>query len=392
MKKVMKISTYLARLKPIGNYFFGNERYFKFINEENQDNRNKAQNYIVSSNLLPQQTTLLGMLRKEILIQSDCYKQKWGYSIEDKVKIKKLIGPSGFKIDEEREQYFGVIESISQIYTYKDNCFYTIVPKDHIIHDKKKDKEKVIKKVNEYYTPFKTSVKERVRVSFNLYEKNIPVLQGYDPKDGLSNDWMDISNGKIVPFGEIFATDKRIGIEKGEAGKTKEDSLFKTISYRLKNNYEFAFFINLSDEMEEDLKRKFSDNFQTIVYMGADQTAFKLTISPSQKEEEKRLMEKYRSLIKKDNVNKVVLLSDTYVDHRIYDDCDFAITETIDFRNIYVIHDKECEKANSRLKKIDKKYCFIKRGSVFYTSDVEKLLNHINQNRNLIKIGYNIAL
>ena len=63
------MSRYIVELKPIGSFFFGGERTMRFDKEEI--------NNIVQSKKFPQQTSILGMLRKEVLVKLGIYKANW---------------------------------------------------------------------------------------------------------------------------------------------------------------------------------------------------------------------------------------------------------------------------------------------------------------------------
>lgn len=68
----MKNNQYLITLTPAGNYFFGNDRGFG----DKTDNPNAILNYLVSGLKYPQQTTLLGFLRYELLRNAGCLAPK----------------------------------------------------------------------------------------------------------------------------------------------------------------------------------------------------------------------------------------------------------------------------------------------------------------------------
>ncbi|MCS4454093.1 hypothetical protein JTT00_01775 [Clostridium botulinum] len=57
------MSKYLVKLKPVDSFFFGGEKVFDFY-----DGKKPLKNNIVKSREFPQQTSILGMIRKEILV------------------------------------------------------------------------------------------------------------------------------------------------------------------------------------------------------------------------------------------------------------------------------------------------------------------------------------
>src|ERR1035437_5105326 len=106
----MSMTKFLIRLKPLTPYFFGGENTFG-------DNN---QSYYVRSNYLPQQTTLLGFLRYELLLQNkllgtDPEKKDW----------KSLIGKKSFQ--KENGAYiseFGAIKKISPVFLSSEQESY----------------------------------------------------------------------------------------------------------------------------------------------------------------------------------------------------------------------------------------------------------------------------
>ncbi|MBZ0199972.1 MAG: hypothetical protein K8H86_08895 [Ignavibacteriaceae bacterium] len=95
-----------------------------------------------------------------------------------------------------------------------------------------------------------------------------------------------------------------------------------------------------------------------------------------------------------EKINKIVLVSDAYVTNDIFKDCDFAVTDTIDFRSIVTTNKTTKFSSLSRdgkkedeLKKSNK-YNFFKRGSVFYGENLDDITKHLKKPY-LNKIGYN---
>ena len=95
------MTRYLITLTPVGMFFFGGEETFG-------DGTND--NYFARSNSFPQQTTLLGMLRKEVLVREKVFKEKINdYTPDDKKRMAALIGDRSFQL-EGGDQDFGKIK------------------------------------------------------------------------------------------------------------------------------------------------------------------------------------------------------------------------------------------------------------------------------------------
>lgn len=343
------------KLKPLDVFFFGNERTFGYKNEE--------KNYLVKSNPFPQQTAILGMIRKEILIRKGKLKHNWDYSEKDREEIKELIGEESFDISIKDEQNFGMIKSISPVFLCEGDKYFIQAPMDHTLSKGKEYKQ---------YEPFKEF--EKVKTSFG--EVKIPLA--FDTKEGVINGFMEIGEKNIVKFDKIFKVDERIGIKKNRKGKTEEDAFYKINYYKLTGDYVFSFLL----EMNEEIEMK-----DTIVYLGAEKSAFKMTV-----EEIEKTLSEYVYL-KNDKKDKIILLSDTYLPEDVYEYCDYAITKSIDFRNIKTNRtNKKHSDDNNRFEKVETKYGFFKKGSVLYPSEYELLMKKIEEHKNLRKIGYNMVL
>lgn len=339
------MALYLLGLKPLGSFFFGGEVTFG-------DGENI--NYLVKSNFFPQQTTVLGMLRKEMLIQKGYLSMTGKGEIlkTGKKEVEALIGPESFDITKV-DQDFGVINKISPVFLYKSDSswkksFFSVAPKDFGLE----------------------FVKAPGKACFNLKQKeHVPFMKNYNPQTGLADFFINGACEQIL-FKDMFMPVARIGITKGDKGTTEEKGLYKQTAYRLKESFVFACIADIADpgfRLQDSL-----------VFMGGERSAFKLTVHACDK-----TFEDIFAVAPDDK--RAVLLSDAYVKAEIYDYCDFAVTETIDFRNI------KTSTGNYRFAKGKSKHTLLKRGSVLYPgpggmAEIKKLMTQNNLN----KIGYNI--
>ena len=94
----------LFELTPLGEFFFGGEATF------GPENRH----YYVRSNLLPQQTSLLGLLRHELLKSNPQAFDLVTDRIRDKTAAAELVGSQGF--DGSTDKAFGIIEGLSPVF------------------------------------------------------------------------------------------------------------------------------------------------------------------------------------------------------------------------------------------------------------------------------------
>lgn len=395
------MSRYLVTLKPVEAFFFGGERTFEFYDE---NNKKELQNNIIKSSMFPQQTSVLGMLRKEILNIKKLIKEDWDY--KDKDKIEKYIGPESFNIDKE-EQDFGIIKEISpvflaEIHNGKYN-FIMKIPKDHNkanahkvqlpINYRKKlvfNKVKLTKEVCRY-VPLKFNEKDKCKCNFAKEKVYIP--SNYISKKGISNDFVNIKNGEIIKNEDIFKIDNYIGIKLDDKKITKKDSLFRLVKYKLNCDYNkdirFAFTVELDESGFEENEK--IDGHKNVVSLGGEGSYFYINF----KKIDYDIVEKIKFLkynCKNEFYKKIVLLSDTYVSKEIYMKyCDYSIAESIDFRNIGRNSYKKIEGSYYKsFKRTNYKYSFLERGSVLFLrhDNYEEFLRSID-NKNLKKIGYN---
>lgn len=349
------MTRYLIKLKPLTPFFFGGELTFN-----NGLNEKDEKNYFAKSNRFPQQTTILGMLRKELLIQDELFKEKWAdYSKENKAKMKELIGDKSFAVGKDLD--FGKIDSISPVFIFSEN--------------------------NEYFIPsakdrgLKYIKKDSCRSNISNENNFVPILK-YDPpkkdaefyntKDGLQDLFISHKGSEKKPD-QIFSEFEKTGNFKNKK-ESDDEKFYKQLFYQMEQDYSFAFFAEVDFELEN-----------SIVSIGADGSHFKIEVTETE--------ESFAKLfIKNPEKNKITLLSNTLADQEIYEHCEFAITETINFRSttlrkgkFKIKSDKESKRSKSD------KFNMLKQGSVLYVKDGE--LDNLKAkltDKNLQKIGYNI--
>jgi CRISPR-associated protein Cmr3 len=286
---------YLITLKPLKHFFFGSEQTF---------GEGEAQNYFAKSALFPQQSAVLGMLKKEMLKKERLItrkiKDEWG---EDKEAIEEIIGKGKFAIDTTEDLDYGKIKSISEVILYRDDEFFWVM-KDIFDLDIEFDDEALVR-----FNP-----KERI-------------------KDILVSNMGNIN--KNLPF--------KSKIEVGNKKKSDEDGFFKKEVFCLKNNFCFAFFVNGNYDF-----LKLDGSF---VKLGADDSRFLMSVKEFNDEVSPKVT------LNKNIKNTYVLLSDAYIPD-IKDIVDFGITDEVTFKFL--------SKNNKKGVKKSKLYHFYKRGSILF--------------------------
>lgn len=346
----MATQKYLVKLTPHDKFFFGGERTF---------GENNQANYFVVSNYFPQQTGILGLIRHQLLLQCDDETIFKDNKIVNATNAGKLIGPHSFTIGNGFD--FKAIESISPVFicdsntTDKNEAFYFPANKEYQWYEKLND----------------ACEKETVNKFLQIELKPHPLLKGYDAKFDLPDLLMNKS-GKRIRYTDVFIKHQQVGIRKQYEGGTDEKAYYIQTFFKLNKNYSFAFVVEL------DESTKFSS--RDIVVFGGEQQAFKMEVNP--------FNGKFKELIpnyeKSDNSDKVVLVSDAYVKDDIMSVCDFAITETVDFR--FLVTSNDTKNYYSKPTK-SYKYNLYKKGSVFY-GDTGKIVNKLVKEL-FEKIGYN---
>jgi len=325
---------YLVKLKPIDTFFFGGDITFGELGDKENGS------YIVKSRIFPQQSAVLGMIRREMMIQQGLLTRKRRGEWVDSQNVKEakaLVGDAQFSINT-KEQDYGIINSISPIFITKDNENF-IVKNNCGIFNKSEGKSYIDEEMKDF----------------------IPILDNFDVKKGIKR--LLVSQNRSLKIDKIFKPIERVGNQKEE----QDDALFKITSYQFLCQFEFAFILELNREYSFD---------DSVVLLGGNNSYFRLTSKPME-----NTFDKIFSFLKpKDNT--VLLLSDSYLGENVLNYCDFAVSSTISFRNIH----SKIKKQKGEFVKNDKIDLY-ERGSYFF-NPTDKLIELL-ENSHLQKIGMN---
>lgn len=286
---------YLVTLSSIEPFIFGGDNTFGKLGDEINGT------YLVKSRQFPQQSAILGMLKKEIMTQNNLLtRQLKGEWVEpkNKQKAENLVGAEKFDIFSKSIQNFGKIKNISPIFFIKNDEIF-------------------IKKVD-----------------IDSFDFEDGVLKGYKSKIDIYDNFINISTNEKLTSDDIFKPIEKTANKKGG----EENSLFKKTSYLLNDNFKFAFYL----DCDCDLKN-------SIITLGADRSSFRMEVK-----------EDNSTLNYEDKKAYLTLLSDAYITLSLKDNCDFAITSEISYQNLQ--NQKHAFKHN-KFKKSDKVYLY-EKGSV----------------------------
>lgn len=234
-------------LQPLGKFFFGGESTFKEGNEEN-----RRSTYVLHSRYYPQQTSLLGLVRNQLLLQNGLL---WDNSthVTDRTKAKALIGGHSFKPTHVGS--YGVVQKVSTVYMADEKGIaIPPAPRDDV----------------------------QTGNGSMRFEQHFgrPLLLHYDPKQRL-DDMLYIATGNNAPLKDTFTLSKQVGITKaarpdGRDVEDKDDEAgyyYQTfLSKRSDSSVSgFVFYVQMEDR--EDAKLE-----SAIVEFGGERGTFRMTV------------------------------------------------------------------------------------------------------------------
>mgnify|MGYP003404599356 FL=1 len=299
---------YLVTLSPLEPFLFGGDNTFGKLGDEINGT------YLVKSRQFPQQSAILGMLKKEIMTQNNLLtRQLKGEWVEpkNKQKAENLVGFEKFDIFSKSIQNFGKIKNISPMFFIKNDEIF-------------------IKKVD-----------------IDSFDFEDGVLKGYKTKIDIYDNFINITTNEKLTSDKIFKPIEKTANKKGG----EENSLFKKTSYLLNDNFKFAFYL----DCDCDLKN-------SIITLGADRSSFKMEVK-----------EDNSTLNYEDKKAYLTLISDAYITLSLKDNCDFAISSEISYQNLQ--NQKHAFKHNE-FKKSDKVYLY-EKGSVIINPS-QALIDDLN--------------
>lgn len=326
---------YFIKLKPLNPFYFGSTKSF----DDNRVNENYKKPYFLKGNLYPQQTAILGMLRKKILEDNGVLVENVKRNNEQKNKEKEYIG----KITNDlSESTFGKIENISSVQIYIEDMPY------YYYEDNKEEKKAKF-------------CKEKNFTNRNGEKK----LLKYNPKN-FEEYFKRFENGNRKSKDEIFTEVTEFGIDK-QKKEEEDNSLFKKQRYLFKEkNIYFGLYVVLKDT---DIKNGF-------VQLGDKYSIFYLEV---EKKEKKLEIDENR-----DN-NLILFTSDMYIEQ---DDLSklLELSEGMILKNnkFKFINDD-----NNKFYKNKKSQNLIKRGSILISN--KEILDILKDKKyeNYKKVGFN---
>lgn len=381
----MSVNNYLITLKPLTPYFFGGENTF------GEDNVN----YFVRSNYLPQQTTILGFLRYELLMQNDLL------GTDPKIADwKNLIGESSFqKKDGSFVSDFGAIKKISPVFLSDGKHDFICQSFDWGIADHKGN-DKNYKKL----FPLEYSISRNAETVLAKHISGVPVLKaGNEPfrqKAGTKQLWVsadgtiarqwDYENKKTFDSNRgfnngFFIACEQVGIYR-KVKRTSSDTgdFYKMVRYNIADEFAFAFFAEIDLPQEKNFGSR-------IVTMGGERSVFQMTAKRTDRNFSQTFSRNTFNKGRTDHRKAIVLTSDTYAADNVSALYDFAITETTPFRSIQTLQQGNGDYIRIKggaITKTNQLLHLLKRGSIFFGDDLTGLKKAF-ENPTFQNIGYN---
>lgn len=332
------LKTYFVTLKPRQLFFFGGEQ-------------GETADYFLKGSYMPQQTALLGLVRHQILIQNNLLENN---RIKDDLEATKWIGAQSFEYNKP-DLLFGKINKISACYLVKNS-----------------------EGVETKFLPFHRTYCSQIKgLGSNFY------LPHYYPKKDYPEVWKSVDKDMQVSNEEIFSEVIKPGVDKNYKGKTDDGdkAYYKQVWLKMGKAFSFGFYVTLEDDVV------FNTNE---VGFGKENSAFLMEVSAP--------IEKIETFSDVDAPTALLLTSDTYIEEDIITKADFAVTDTVPFRNIvsptsvstdYYKIDTTQNPSNNRKSAV--RLLLLKRGSIFYckNGNLDAIKTAINKQKHFQKIGYN---
>ena len=401
-KQTLKIT-----LLPLGRFFFGGEVVFGGDNAQGE----RSRSYLVHSRIFPQQTSLLGMLREQLLRQNGLlapYDSK-----KKKEEAIQLVGKRGFGINQikdaavQQARSFGCIRQLSPLFLMDETgILYQPIPLD----DNKGKNDQSLK--------------------WNIEEGHV-LLENFDPKNGLGLRFAPESHkNNPQSIEDFFVEQHQVGITVTNRlnwradRKDNKEAFFKQSYYRNGNStyatslkdlnsnkqYAFSFWV----EVDTEILSQFQPLKDAIVTLGGERSSFKMkveTVKNSDDFSDQIFNVKYRCNNElNDEYNRILLLSDTYLPkNEIKSNALFVVANTIQFRFFTTdleetTHFYQLKRGNDKtpLEEVEngwkkngrrqsKLYTLMEKGGVLLVKkdQVDTVLQSIKKQSAFLQVGYN---
>lgn len=366
MGEELKTKVYKIQLTPLEPYTFGTDQGLSFAGIENSRGK---ESYYVLSKMVPEQTTIWGMLRYVMLQKANLVESDFGYSDDNKrKKMETLIGKNSFSFASKTEQDFGRLIGISPIFL-KDQAekMYMKNPQNN--------------KSTMEYCPIEMEDAARKSSRGKIH---FPKKGEYDAKMGTAQGWI-----RIEPLMKQEKQERVISMPVEEKLYTAirktgtDDAFFKRKAFAMKEGYAFVVYAEVKEEQESVFPEK------TVCYMGLKKSAFKFEASLTDKKTIQDVVDDVSNVFKNAGSQWTIAMSDIVLlaegDQKYGDD--FYIISGRKIQNLETQYQSTERGYAKRLKRSKVQYNLLDSGSAFYGTCMLNL-----DNKNHKKLGYNYLI
>lgn len=388
--------TKLIELTPLTDFFFGGEATF---------GQDANRHYFVRSNLWPQQTSLLGMLRYELLKSEPRAFDLAEDMVTNKAEAAVLIGLHGF--DGTHDEAFGIIEGLSPVFLLSpDNVPYFLRSRAYLEESAEAFIEETSKPENNFRSMNLLGNTSAISdTGYRLMRRKATGgdAESYDGKIQFEETLIGL-NGNTLPvyydFEEkdsngVFVRVFKTGNRKEYDGSTDDSGFFKQDFFKLKAGWRFAVLV----EFNSELPSAFGDTRS--VQLGAERRLFRLKIDEPTAAHFGGISFKnnhfagFENLYGEENyrasagLSQTTLLSDAQTETDIYSKAEFSISGAVNFRHLKTnMQDPNTGWKQGNEPKSQRRQ-LLRRGSVFWAKSPQEIENLLQKYAAFQRIGYN---
>ncbi|AEE54543.1 type III-B CRISPR module-associated Cmr3 family protein [Haliscomenobacter hydrossis] len=358
---IPKTQYFLVRLTPCDAFFFGTNTYAELANPAT---------YYTHSARFPQQTSLLGLVRYQLLLQAGLI-SRGDATLSQAHAAEALIGPGSFPAE---GQNYGAIESISPAFLLQGERNIPYLLRSHeftqMLHSDEDG----------------PSRKEVFRRMANVNDKAYSLLDEAKPGSAYSlspysakNEFVPLlisTGGPAFSLDEVLIPQHRDHNNKSLQGTNLDQGRFKSLSFRLKPGFGFGFYLALANG--QTLQNDF-------ITLGGRRSRFKMEVFPQDNPPEP--FEPLQDLGARKG-SRYLLLSDAYMDANYLSLCQTVIGQVVQFRHHQTRTNRTATNYFALPSFSEIKY-LLGRGAILYLNKDTEPRALCAQYEDYHKIGYN---
>jgi CRISPR-associated protein Cmr3 len=346
---------YRIRLQPVDKFFFGGEKSVS---------KNSQTFYFQTSRNFPQQTTVVGMLRKTLLEEAGLLiRETTGRRVKKGLTPEQVAvaGKSSFSVD---GSDFGELTNVSPVMIL-DNA-------NNFLHCAKKcnNEENSLSSAS-----FQTIGNVKVSTVGTAVRQSFQFLPKLDPKTDFVNGFESIDTKHFLTTDKVFADSvTQVGINKPtkkrrEIEQTEEAGFFKQTYQRLQKGFAFGCYATFKTAV-------FGDAAERWVQLGGERSLFKMTLT-----RESNLPDFLTQSIADQPM--LLCLSDAYLPQSVLKNAS-GVFSPITFKHFITNVEQE---NYAKLPTQSDKFNLVEKGSILIFEEIPEIYDL--QNSHFHKIGYN---